>query len=369
MTSLPDRADRKRRAGERSLGRWLLLIAACLSTSPVFAGSPKILLYHHVSDSTPSATSVTPTVFESHLELLARERFEVVPLAQIVDALLNGEAMDSRWVAITFDDAYGSVLSEAAPRLESRGWPYTVFVSTDYIDGDYGLYLSWEQLRDLERRGATLANHTLSHEHLVRRRPGETDTARLERLAEEVNGAQVRLEAELEDPLRLLAYPYGEFDAEVVHLMQSLGFIAFGQQSGPVGRTTSPYAIPRFPLATGFDSVSSLHEKLRTEHLPLAAPPIPAEVLSADAEAPRLTLNLDEAGIREGALTCFIGGQPNTRVSWIAPDRVEVQGERPLNPGRSKYTCTAPHPSKPRAYFWHTQLYIKPRPDGSWYEG
>ncbi len=366
----PDRTRRpKRRRILQSLTRGSLLATALLSAGLLQAGSPKILLYHHVSESTPRSTSVTPAVFDSHLELLAQEGFEVVPLARIVDALLNGESMDSRWVAITFDDAYKSVLTEAAPRLEARGWPYTIFVSTDFVDGDYGLYLSWDELRALEVRGVTLANHTLGHEHMIRRREGETEGAWLERLAREVNGAQARLEAELEDPLRLFAYPFGEFNAKVAHLMQSLGFIALGQQSGPVGRTTSPYAIPRFPLATGFDSVPSLHEKLRTEHLPLLDPAIPAEVLAADAQAPRLTLAFDEAGIREGALTCFIGGQPNATVSWLASDRVEVQGEQPLNPGRSKYTCTAPHPSKARAYYWHTQLYIKPRANGSWYEG
>ena len=344
-------------------------VAALVSASPLQAGSPKILLYHHVSETTPKSTSVTPAVFDGHLELLAREGFEVVPLTRIVDALLGDEPMDSSWVAITFDDAFESVLTEAAPRLEARGWPYTVFVSTDFVDRGYGLYLSWDELRDLEKSGVTLANHTLAHEHMVRRRDAESEDAWLERLAREVNDAQTRLEAELEDPLRLFAYPFGEFSAEVAHLMQSLGFIAFGQQSGPVGRTTSPYAIPRFPLATGFDSVSSLHEKLRTEHLPLTAPSIPAEVLAADAGAPRLTLELDEAGIREGALNCFVAGQPNASVSWPGSNQVEIQAQRPLNPGRSKYTCTAPHPTTPRSFYWHTQLYMKPRPDGSWYDG
>ena len=48
---------------------------------------------------------------------------------------------------------------------------------------------------------------------------------------------------------------------------------------------------------------------------------------------------------------------------------VSMQADKPLPLGRSKYTCTAPHPSIRQAYYWHTQLWIKPLRDGSWYEG
>ena len=342
--------------------------AETASTDPERPGSPKILLYHHVSDATPAATSVSPATFAAHLELIESEGYDVVPLAQIVDALVAGDAMQSRWVAITFDDAYESVASTAAPMLAERGWPFTVFVSTDYVDDGYGLYLSWDDLRSLEADGATIGNHTLAHEHMVRLRAGETAGDWQQRLAREVTDAQARLQAELDAPLRLFAYPYGEFNAEVAGLMQSLGFISFGQQSGPVGSTTNLYAIPRFPMAKGFDSVQSLAEKLRTEHLPLLEPQTPATVLAANAGPPALELRIgDTARVRPGSLNCFVAGQPNAQVTW--GDSVTIQAGVSLSPGRSKYTCTAPHPVIPRAYYWHTHLFIKPRADGSWYDG
>jgi peptidoglycan/xylan/chitin deacetylase (PgdA/CDA1 family) len=350
------------------LARLFFLILTTALVGNVWADSAKVLLYHHVSDDTPAATSVSPATFDAHLALIEREGYEVVPLTRIVEALVSGSALDSRWVAITFDDAYESVASAAAPRLEARGWPFTVFVSTDYVDDGYGLYLSWEALRNLEAKGAGIANHTMAHEHMVRHREGESEQQWQDRLAREVIDAQARLEAELESPLRLFAYPYGEFSASVATLMQSLGFVSFGQQSGPIGSTSNPYAIPRFPLAKGFDSVQSLAEKLRTEHLPLLDPEPPVSLLSAEAGPPLLTLRIsDSAGVRPGTLNCFVAGQPNATVTWGDP--ITVQAGQSLRPGRSKYTCTAPHPTIPRAYYWHTHLYIKPNSDGSWYEG
>lgn len=346
-----------------------LTVSIGLFASAAHAGSAKILLYHHISTQTPAATSVTPAVFESHLEHIEGSGYQVVSVQRIVDALLAGSEIDSRWVAITFDDAYESILSEAAPRLKARGWPFTLFVSTESVDQGASPFLDWDGIRALEAAGATIANHTVSHEHMVRVQPGETFDDWQDRLTRDVVNAQRRLEEELERPLRLFAYPYGEFDTDIAQLMQSLGFLSFGQQSGPVGATTHPYAIPRFPLGTGFDSVDSLAEKLRTEHLPLVNAPVPATLLEAESPAPTLALTVGDARVRQGSLTCFVAGQPKTLVVWNTDTEFQVTAERPLKPGRSKYTCTAPHPDIPRAYYWHTHLWIKPFADGSWYSG
>ena len=246
------------------------------------AASAKVLMYHHVATGTPKATSVTPEVFESHLAWLEREGYQVVALDQVVHALLQGGAdFAPRTVAITFDDAYQSVLTEALPLLSGRGWPFTVFVSTDPIDKKFNGFMSWDDLRVLEANGGTVANHGRYHEHMVRRLDGEDEDAWLGRITADVMHAQQRLDAELERPARLFAYPYGEFNEVLALHMRSLGFISFGQQSGPVGATTNPYAIPRFPFAAGYDDLRGFAEKLRTEHLPLSNPPVPSAVLAA----------------------------------------------------------------------------------------
>ena len=65
----------------------VLCLCLCVSlsaSSAALAGSAKILLYHHVSSDTPASTSVTPEVFDSHLQLLEESGYEVIPLAKIV---------------------------------------------------------------------------------------------------------------------------------------------------------------------------------------------------------------------------------------------------------------------------------------------
>ena len=68
----------------------LLLILLGISASPA-DDHAVVLVYHHVSAETPALTSVTPEVFESHLDYLQDHDFTVWPLARIIDALEKGE--------------------------------------------------------------------------------------------------------------------------------------------------------------------------------------------------------------------------------------------------------------------------------------
>jgi hypothetical protein len=46
------------------------------------AGSCVVLLYHHFSDTTPKSTSVSPKLFEQHLQYLQDNHFKVLHLAK-----------------------------------------------------------------------------------------------------------------------------------------------------------------------------------------------------------------------------------------------------------------------------------------------
>jgi peptidoglycan/xylan/chitin deacetylase (PgdA/CDA1 family) len=325
-----------------------------------------ILLYHHVSESTPASTSVSPAVFESHLDYLEKSNFRVLPLADIVSALKDKRPLPPRAVAITFDDGYQSILTEAMPRIAKRGWPFTVFVSTDAIDEGYATFMSWPDLRRIEAGGGTIANHTASHEHLVRRRPGESAAAWRRRVATDIESAQSKLESELDNPLRLFAWPFGEFDADLEELAGKLGLVAFGQQSGPAGRASSPQSLPRFPMATGFADLDSFAEKLRTRPLPVTVLSPASRVLQVPARPPQLTIRIPDGPYRLAALRCYVGGQEPAEISRRG-DVFTVQAKKPLRPGRGKFNCTAPSSEENGVFYWYSHLWLQREDDGGWY--
>lgn len=349
-----------------------LAVAALLALAAVgparAASSAVVLEYHHVASDTPPATSVAPATFAAHMDHLADHGFEVWPLARLVATVRAGGPVPEKTVALTFDDAYRSVYTEVFPRLRERGWPFTVFASTGYIDDGYGGYMSWDQLRELQRHGVTIANHSATHAHLVHRPPDETEQQWLGRVRREILDAQQRLEDELgERPPKLFAWPFGEFSPPLQDLLRDLGFAGFGQQSGAFGPGSDFTALPRFPLATGFDSLDSFALKVRSRPLPVRSTEPRSGVLGPDVARPELRLTLAPGPYRPDGVRCYAGGRPiEVELEDTVPPVLRVRVDRPVGPGRTKYNCTSPATDSD-AWFWYSFVWMKPLPDGSWY--
>ena len=146
---------------QRMITRSLLLLP--ITAFALTANADLVVLqYHHVSDSTPSSTSTSISLFQGQLDMIEGLGLEVVPLESGTRAALAGELSDRSQIAITFDDAYESVYSHAAPALQERGYEYTIFVNTEAV-GSHG-YMTWDQLQEVgDRDGVTIANHSRDH--------------------------------------------------------------------------------------------------------------------------------------------------------------------------------------------------------------
>ncbi|ROR29510.1 polysaccharide deacetylase family protein [Inmirania thermothiophila] len=339
------------------------LLALLLIVSPGAVADGVILLYHRFGEDRFPATSIGLGAFEAQLEHLAEGGYRVVPLAEIADAVRTGRPVPDRTVAITVDDAYRSVFDAAWPRLRARGWPFTVFVATDPVDRGLPGFMTWGQMREMAAAGVAFANHGRSHDSLLRR-PGEDEAAWRARVRAELLGAQARLEAELGVRERLFAYPYGEFDAALAGLVRGLGFVAFGQHSGPVGRWSDPRALPRFPVGSAGVGGDEFRLKVAARALPVArAEPWDPRVPQG-SNPPRLRLVLAPvAGPDPARLACYAGGQGAIPVRHLGGRAFEVVARAPLPPGRARYTCTAPG-ADGRWYWYSHPWIIPPAPSG-----
>jgi peptidoglycan/xylan/chitin deacetylase (PgdA/CDA1 family) len=242
-----------------------------------------------------------------------RQLATVVPLQDGLEALAAGRPLPPRAVAITFDDGYRDNLDVAAPLLESLGLPATFFLVPGILSGDVrpwweilawgfarakpavvkwdgrvlptrgrqglrsfgwlaerlklldlstrekrvgeilsllepagqagegGLFLDWDGARHLLRRGFAVGSHSMRHAILSREAPEEQvrDLVRSRR----------QLEAELDVPVDLLAYPNGtraDYDSHTVRAAVQAGHThALGAHAGVNGSSTPPYAHPR----------------------------------------------------------------------------------------------------------------------------
>ena len=345
-----------------------LLLTACESPA---AGSGVILMYHHVDDDTPQSTSISPAAFAEQLAFLEREDFNILPLIDLLDSLESERSVPERSVAITFDDAYLSVLTEALPLLESRGWPFTVFVNTEAIDAGYGGYLNWDELRLLGESGASIGNHSVTHSHLVRRLPAETASDWRQRVTGEVSVATDRLQAEVgEYQIPVFAYPYGEYGAELKAIVQTLGHYGLGQQSGAVGHGSDFLALPRYPVATGLE-LTDFALRARSLPLPVTLIGVERHIVNDEDDRPKLELALDPIeDIRVDELACYASGQGVMQLEWLnnGMRAFAARPERPLRAGRSKVNCTAPSRANGQVYYWYGYLWMRRLADGRWYD-
>ena len=326
------------------------VIVAVMATAISVRADLVVLQYHHVSDSTPPATSTSVSLFEGQLDMISDLQLEVVDLQQGTETTLAGTDEQGNRIAITFDDAYDSVYQTAAPLLADKAYPYTIFVNTEAV-GRNG-YMTWDQIRELaERPGVTIANHSADHGHLARK-PNESESDWQARVTNSLDSAQEALVRELDAPAPMFAYPYGEFDEALERKVAERGWYGFGQQSGAIGQTTEKTRLPRFPMANAYGQLGSLETKLRSNAFPVDTGKLPDGVISENP--PTLVFPLVDP-IDPDRLTCFASGQG--RIDFDVIDgNVEVQAPKAFNSRRFRYNCT--HPAGNGSYYWLSQQWL-----------
>ena len=343
--------------------RVLFTLALLLTTQCSWAAI--ILQYHHVSETTPKVTSVTPAQFKQQMQYLADNGFRVVPLADVVQAIKSKQELPAKTVAITFDDGYRSIFDTARPILKSFGFPYTLFVSVTPTAKGYSEMMSWQQLRQLADDGVTIANHSYGHEHLIRKLAGETEAQWLARVKQNLLDTEAELLAKTGQDVKMLAYPYGEYNAALQQLLSELGYVGFGQQSGAAGPYSSLTALPRFPVAGAYANMASLQVKLQARNMPVISS-FPTDPELRDGHwRPTLQVTLDMQDINPAQLLCYLPGQDAVKPEWTSNDSFQIQADKPLPAGRSRYNCTVPskHGS---GYYWFSQAWVRPDDRGQW---
>jgi poly-beta-1,6-N-acetyl-D-glucosamine N-deacetylase len=323
-----------------------------------------VLMYHRFGEDRYPSTSIRMEQFRHHLEYLQENDFNIWPVERVVEYLLEGKTFPDRTVAITIDDAYTSIYEEAYPLLKELDWPYTVFVNSDGSDGGGG-YMSWEQMREMaENSRASFANHSATHDYLVARQSGESEADWEARIRADIQKSEDRLQEELAghipDSPPLHAYPYGEYDKALQAIVEDMGYVAFGQHSGPVGHHSDILALPRFAMAEAYGDPDDFSLRVNARPLPVVSIS-PADPTAIDQQnPPELKLEFADSDIALDRINCFASGR-GVELNWVSesPRVLSVKADAAMGEGRSRYNCTVP--AQGGGFHWYSFQWVKGR--------
>lgn len=205
-----------------------------------------IVTYHAIA-AVRSRVTVSPARLAADLSSLVDAGWDFLALDAAVRSLAAG-VVPVRAVALTFDDGYLSVATEALPLLARLGVPATTFV----IGGRLGLDNRWPgqprsvpplplvdagALRELAAAGFAIGAHSASHRAL----PSLDDAA----VHAEMIAATDALEQVLQQPVRHFAYPYGGYGAREIAFAAARFDSAVTADCRAVTRRSHRHALPR----------------------------------------------------------------------------------------------------------------------------
>src|SRR5215469_13686404 len=218
--------------------------AAAASPTPAAASTPTpapavdrsakvmVLCYHRFEDNPRDALAIAPAEFRRQMQQLKDAGIQVITMKDLLAWRRGERSIPSKSAVITIDDGYVSGYAVAWPILKEFGYPFTMFIYTNYV-GAGGKSMSWAQLEQMRDAGVDIESHTVSHHDLRHAPKGQEFNAWLHN---EVYGSKDILEQKLGIKILAFAFPYGTHNEVVRKTAQEAGyqalFTVYGQHMG-----------------------------------------------------------------------------------------------------------------------------------------
>lgn len=212
-----------------------------------------VLLYHHILPDADKASgqwpsndiTISTSEFRHHMQLIKDQGYTVVTTEELIGYIKGERTLPEKSVVLQFDDGYKSNTEYAAPILRQFRYQATLFSIMEPYLGSYEPTYYTNSLQHVTQKDLSMNKdvftqqcHTYAnHEHL--------DTQSYTYVYNDLMKSQNAY------PCEYFAYPYGDFDADVIRAVKAAGLkAAFTIVENDVIVGTDLYEIPRYMVTT-----------------------------------------------------------------------------------------------------------------------
>jgi peptidoglycan/xylan/chitin deacetylase (PgdA/CDA1 family) len=218
-----------------------------------------VLMYHMIGNEQGNAAIMTEANLRIQMNYLRDHGYHPITMQELYDYVTKGAPLPEKPVCITFDDGYLDSYTIVYPLMKEYGYPWTLFLITDDVGKPYNR-MTWDQLKEMaDSHTVTIANHTLSH-------PKLHNLATAKEKEKEIVEANQALKYHLGIDNPWLAYPYGDYDDEVVAIAKKAGIkMAVTTDAGRVHVGSYPYELKRVYIGNDI-SLARFSERLNKDN-------------------------------------------------------------------------------------------------------
>ncbi|MEG4205080.1 sulfotransferase [Microcoleus sp. Pol7_A1] len=182
-----------------------------------------ILAYRRISPD--GLDAVTPQVLEQQLQYLKDRAYYSASWEDWRSAKLDKTPLPGKAVLLTFDGGYLDFFQYAWPLLKRFDFTATVFLVAESIgktnswekaEFEEVKLMGWPEIRQLRNAGIEFGSMSATYQPLTALSPTE--------IVREGAKSRAILERELEKSVKCFAYPYGDVDPIVAHLIGATGY-------------------------------------------------------------------------------------------------------------------------------------------------
>ncbi len=245
----------------------VIIGSLCVQAAPEVATAPEannddvrvtILGYHDFSKTEKATEMIIPTdKFRKQMQAIRDLKLNVITMQEFLEWKRGERKIADKSVLITIDDGWKSVYTDAFPVLKEFGYPFTIFLYTNYVDGG-GKALTTPMIKEMQEHGCTIGSHSISHPHptKVKKMLAKGTEKFTTYMQKELGESRKILREKFTGDITTYAYPGGFFCDEMFPIASESGYeCLFTVVPGKTLRSTSNFTLPRYIILGTHDYI------------------------------------------------------------------------------------------------------------------